>query len=47
MVRSPASPFWPCLKTDADLDKFKGKLKGKIVLLEDPAAAGHRKPIPS
>ena len=26
------------LKTDADLDKFKGKLKGKIVLLDDPAA---------
>jgi carboxypeptidase Q len=30
-------PVLAILKTDADLDKFKGKLKGKIVLLEDPA----------
>lgn len=30
-------PILAVLKTDADLDKFKGKLKGKIVLLEDPA----------
>ncbi|MGD0364863.1 MAG: M20/M25/M40 family metallo-hydrolase [Bryobacteraceae bacterium] len=30
-------PVLAVLKTDADLDKFKGKLKGKIVLLEDPA----------
>ena len=30
-------PIMVSLKTDADLDKFKGKLKGKIVLLEDPA----------
>jgi hypothetical protein len=30
-------PMLAVLKTDADLDKFKGKLKGKIVLLEDPA----------
>jgi carboxypeptidase Q len=30
-------PILAILKTDADLDKFKGKLKGKIVLLEDPA----------
>jgi carboxypeptidase Q len=29
-------PLIAVLKTDADLDKFKGKLKGKIVLLEDP-----------
>ena len=30
-------PVLAPLKTDADLEKFKGKLKGKIVLLEDPA----------
>jgi hypothetical protein len=30
-------PVLAILKTDADLDKFKGKLKGKIVLLEEPA----------
>jgi len=29
-------PVLAVLKTDADLEKFKGKLKGKIVLLEDP-----------
>jgi carboxypeptidase Q len=29
-------PVLATLRTDADLDKFKGKLKGKIVLLEDP-----------
>jgi carboxypeptidase Q len=28
-------PVLASLRTDADLDKFKGKLKGKIVLLED------------
>jgi carboxypeptidase Q len=28
------------LRTDADLEKFKGKLKGKIVLLEDPRVLG-------
>ena len=26
------------IKTDADIEKFKGKLKGKVVLLEDPKA---------
>ena len=30
-------PIIAVLRTDADLDKFKGKLKGKIVLLEDPS----------
>ena len=30
-------PVLAVLKTDADLEKFKGKLKGKIVLLEDPS----------
>jgi len=30
-------PVLGVLKADADLDKFKGKLKGKMVLLEDPA----------
>src|ERR1700733_11780635 len=29
-------PVVAALRTDADLEKFKGKLKGKIVLLEDP-----------
>src|SRR5580658_260412 len=29
-------PVMAVIKTDADIDKFKGKLKGKIVLLEDP-----------
>jgi hypothetical protein len=29
-------PVLAVLNTDADLDKFKGKLKGKIVLLADP-----------
>jgi len=29
-------PVMAVLKTDADLEKFKGKLKGKIVLLDDP-----------
>ncbi|MGA2136437.1 MAG: M20/M25/M40 family metallo-hydrolase [Bryobacteraceae bacterium] len=29
-------PVLAVLRTDADLDKFKGKLKGKIVLLQDP-----------
>jgi carboxypeptidase Q len=29
-------PVMAVIKTDADFDKFKGKLKGKIVLLEDP-----------
>jgi len=29
-------PMLAVLKADADFDKFKGKLKGKIVLLEDP-----------
>jgi len=29
-------PVMAVIKADADFDKFKGKLKGKIVLLEDP-----------
>jgi hypothetical protein len=29
-------PVLAVIKTDADMEKFKGKLKGKIVLLEDP-----------
>jgi carboxypeptidase Q len=31
-------PVLAVIKTDADIEKFKGKLKGKIVLLEDPKA---------
>jgi len=31
-------PVLAPLRTDADLEKFKGKLKGKIVLLEEPTA---------
>ena len=38
-------PILAILRTDADLDKFKGKLKGKIVLLEDPRR-WPRKPSP-
>jgi carboxypeptidase Q len=31
-------PVMAIIKTDADIEKFKGKLKGKIVLLEDAKA---------
>jgi len=31
-------PVLAVIKTDADIDKFKGKLKGKIVLSEEPMA---------
>ena len=33
-------PVLAVLRTDADLEKFKGKLKGKIVLLQDPRVSG-------
>lgn len=33
-------PVLVVIKTDADFDKFKGKLKGKIALLEDPRPLG-------
>src|SRR5216683_5760578 len=29
-------PVLAVIRTEADMEKFKGKLKGKIVLLEDP-----------
>src|SRR5712664_4120262 len=31
-----AQPVLAVIQTDADMDKFKGKLKGKIVLLDPP-----------
>ncbi|HTQ54532.1 MAG TPA: M20/M25/M40 family metallo-hydrolase [Bryobacteraceae bacterium] len=33
-------PILAVLRTEADLEKFKGKLKGKIVLLQDPRVLG-------